>query len=233
MKQAFGTYADAARLLYTAFERNIAEIVPESPLPTVVLELMKWTDREGNLDALISGLFDEFPGVPAVQVLFKFRFPDDPRVLVIRPAPFQPHLPCCPDEGLVLVGRDELQRAIMDRQPNAKNVIVVSGSGRSGKTFSGVVIGVLAPIFKYQPVIINQPANAKPEHVASSILRNVRASDTLPPRNGDPIERWAETLAEWVSIQLRPTSAHAEPWWIVIDGCEHVDADVIAFLERL
>src|SRR5215510_9311468 len=79
MQDAFADYGDADRVIYNTFEKNIAEIVPKDKLSTVALAIVKWTTIENNFEAFVRGLYNEFPNVASVRVLFQRMFPNDPR----------------------------------------------------------------------------------------------------------------------------------------------------------
>lgn len=215
----------------------VALNVPGADHRWVILGVVRWARKEGQIDRLVKALHDHHGHHASVRALVRQVFPGAPSTGAAAPA-WTAHLPCCIDDATVVIGRERLQRAIeVVERRNGVNVVVVQGPPRSGKTFTYRVIDALAPVYNYRVAWLHLrddvAAGSGPEAFVRALLYQMGlGAIALPERGGDPIERWTETLVDWVIGQLRPLRAGGAPWWIIVDGCDAPGASGLRVLLR-
>lgn len=197
--------------------------------------------RPDLFDRLANALYAHHVLLAPVVELYRHRFPDRAPVVAPGTFPWQAHFPCCIDHDTVVIGRERLKAAVERAEKNlASNVVVVRGGPRTGKTYSWRVIDFLARNHKYRIVSIDLSEELGPSAGADVFARALlmqmsHGALALPERGGDPPERWAGTLANWITGQLQPsTTGTPVRWWIVIDRCDAALSDEVrVLLQRL
>lgn len=120
-----------------------------------------------------------------------------------------------------LVDRDDLRDKLCKLHTATRQVLVVNGERRSGRSYSLRLIYNGARKYQFVPIYVDllrtKPAgdDLRPEHIGRDIaLQMGFKREEIPPRQGEQDMAWNREFCSWLMGRLQ---AQTKDYWVVID----------------
>jgi AAA ATPase-like protein/effector-associated domain 1 (EAD1)-containing protein len=226
LKGAYRSEQELELLAGMGLRASLDQLTPPGTLEYRIFKLVEKYDAEAKVPELVQAVHSQRPGDARVHALFARFFPSPARAPAGAPqGPASPFDCYRLGEDTLFLDRKELRKALRAIESGSgRNVLVITGTRGSGKTFTCRLLQHGAVQHGYQIVVVNLreellPGDG-PDVLARSLLRQMGLSvNDLPAQGQASAARWTLDIVNWMVGLIRSAQLNKK-WWLVIDGFE-------------